>query len=382
MKMWANSGDSHFLEPEDLWRTRLPARLADRALRTETDGDWETVHLDGDSIRRRRPTPIKEGEFKGMDLFDVLYRPPGARDVKLRLQDLDAEGVWGEVVYPSLGLWLWMVKDRELHREGVKVTNDWAAEEFIAASPRLIPVASLPTVEVEDSIAELHRVASMGFKAVCLPTRPAQKDYNSPVWEPLWSEVVEAGMVLSFHIGTDSNGSTAKAVPTALFGGPGGAILNYVETTYSGQRVATFLVRSGVFDRHPGLKVLISESGSSWVPFLADKMDEAYRQHGMFVKPKLSMLPSEYLYRHVYTSFQHDVSAVRSATAHGYQNVLWGSDYPHIEGTFGHTQQTLHELFDDETPEIRERLTVGAFLDLFPHIGEPPETLTSLSAAH
>jgi predicted TIM-barrel fold metal-dependent hydrolase len=58
--------------------------------------------------------------------------------------------------------------------------------------------------------------------------------------------------------------------------------------------------------------------------------------------------------------------------AMGYNNVMWGSDYPHIEGTFGHTQKTLHELFDDVDPAIRERITIGAFNELFPHVSAPP----------
>jgi hypothetical protein len=52
---------------------------------------------------------------------------------------------------------------------------------------------------------------------------------------------------------------------------------------------------------------------------------------------------------------------------------MWGSDYPHLEGTYGHTQNTLHELFDSVDGKVRHRITVGAFLDLFPHIGEPPD---------
>ena len=88
--------------------------------------------------------------------------------------------------------------------------------------------------------------------------------------------------------------------------------------------------------------------------------------------PKLSLLPKEYIYRQVYVSFQHDETAVDAITSMGYQNVMWGSDYPHLEGTYGHTQKTLHELFDGVDPAVRRRVTVGSFLDLFPHIGEPP----------
>ena len=57
--------------------------------------------------------------------------------------------------------------------------------------------------------------------------------------------------------------------------------------------------------------------------------------------------PGEIMHEQVYASFQHDKSAVYAHTAMGCKNVMWGSDYPHMEGTFGHTQKTLHELFDD-----------------------------------
>jgi hypothetical protein len=101
-------------------------------------------------------------------------------------------------------------------------------------------------------------------------------------------------------------------------------------------------------------------------------MNEGYRQHHMFVRPTLSAPPKEILYRQVYTSFQHDETAPAALWAMGYHNVLWGSDYPHLEGTFGHTQKTLHELFDDVDPEVSHRIRLGAFKELFPHVGDPP----------
>ena len=105
------------------------------------------------------------------------------------------------------------------------------------------------------------------------------------------------------------------------------------------------------------------------------RLDEAYRQHSSQVRPQLRRLPSEYLYENVYASFQHDRSAVAAMTAMGWRNVCWGSDYPHIEGTFGHTQKTLHELFDDVDDETTYHITRGAFLELFPSVGEPPAEL-------
>jgi hypothetical protein len=106
------------------------------------------------------------------------------------------------------------------------------------------------------------------------------------------------------------------------------------------------------------------------IVFLADRMEEGYRQHHMAVRPKLKRPIRETIFSQVYASFQHDKSAVAAATYMGYHNVMWGSDYPHMEGTFGHTQETLHELFDDADPKVAERVMRGAFYELFP--GVPP----------
>ena len=85
----------------------------------------------------------------------------------------------------------------------------------------------------------------------------------------------------------------------------------------------------------------------------------------MFVRPRLSRLPSEIVRQQVYASFQHDVSAVQIIEDTGYDNVMWGDDYPHLEGTYGHTQQTLHELFDAVDPRIKDRVLRGTFEELF-----------------
>jgi len=368
-KIWAHSGDSHFLEPEDLWQQILPPKQAARMPRSEkVSDDEEIVHVDGQSFRRKLPKIMTKRVEGGMTIADLSARPPGARDVKARLVDLDNEGIWGEVMYASLGLWSGLIRDRRLVREAAAAQNEWAVSELQDAAPdRLVPAAQMPMLAVEDAVTEVEHAAEIGLKVINLPTGapPAMPDYNADDWEPLWAAAERAGMVIGFHIGTDTE-------DPAIFRGPGGAILNYVETCYGGQKVATKLVASGALDRHPELKVLISEGGATWVPFLGDRMNEAYRQHSMFIRPPLTRLPKEILFRQVYASFQHDESAPAALWAMGYHNVLWGSDYPHLEGTYGHTQKTLQELFGEVEPEVRTRITQGSFKELFPHVSDPP----------
>jgi predicted TIM-barrel fold metal-dependent hydrolase len=254
-------------------------------------------------------------------------------------------------------------------REAARAENEWLVAEVQATAPdRYVCAALMPMLDIADTVAELEHAAEIGMKLISLPTGhpPGTGDWNDPSWEPLWSAAEQAGIVVGFHIGTDG------VDPSSYYRGPGGAVLNYVETTFGGQRCAMMMVASGALDRHPALRVLVSESGATWVPFLGDRMNEAYRQHGMFVRPTLSRLPKEILYDQVYASFQHDESAPAAMSAMGYRNVMFGSDYPHIEGTFGHTQKTLHELLDDVNPEVRERITTGTFEELFPHVSRPP----------
>jgi predicted TIM-barrel fold metal-dependent hydrolase len=367
-KIWANSGDSHFLEPEDLWRESLPPRLAELVPRAERDpdGEWETVHIDGMSFRRKLPSSAAQ------EFLEATHRAPGARDVGLRMKDLDKEGIWAELVFPSLGMWSSSFRTPEVLREALRVSNDWAFESLEKASPRLVTAGQVSTLDIGDAVAELERIAEMGYRAVYLPVapHPLQKDYNREDWEPFWSAAERANMVIAFHIGTDPIDLSKGSSMGVTYRGPGGAVLNYTETTFGGQRAVMKLVASGALDRHPDLKVLVSEGGATWVPFVADRMEEGYRQHHMAVRPKLNRSPREIIYSQVYASFQHDRSAVAAATYMGYNNVLWGSDYPHMEGTYGHTQQTLHELFDDADPVVRQRVTVGAFRELFPDV--PP----------
>jgi len=369
-KIWTHSGDSHFLEPPDIWHQILPEKEADRMPRTELIGEnEELVSVDGKTFRRQLPKIAKAKSATGETIGEMSHRPPGARDVRLRLQDLDQEGVWGEVVYASIGLWCSLIEDRKLIRDAARAENEWLVSEIQGAAPdRLVCAALMPLLDAGDAVAEAKHAAEIGLKLISLPTGtpPGTRSWNDDMWEPLWAQCEEAGLVVGFHIGTDGGDQSA------MFRGPGGAILNYVETTYGGQRVANMMVSGGALDRHPDLKVLVSEGGATWVPFLGDRMNEAYRQHGMFVRPQLSRLPKEILYRQVYASFQHDETAPAAMWAMGFRNIMFGSDYPHLEGTFGHTQKTLHELFDDVAPEVRERITTGTFEELFPHVSSPP----------
>jgi len=377
-KLWANSGDSHIVEPPNLFDA-LPEHIRERMPRSVKDpsGDFETIYIDGQAFRRELPKSNPNRFRIGFNAHptdvaedEIVTRTINGNDPVRRLADLDDEGVWGEVMYPGLGIWQFNIRTPEVALAGARAINEFAID-FQRHSPRYVCCATIPLADVDDAVAEIARASNDGFLIGFLPVQPpsGRPNWNHEEWDPMWAAFAETGMVIGFHIGTEPFDPSTSRIGV-YHRGRGGAVLNYAETTYGGQRAVTHLIACGALDRHPELRVLVSEGGATWGPFLADRMDEAYRQHGAAVKPMLSKPPSQYLFEQVYASFQHDRSAVAACTAMGWNNVLWGSDYPHFEGTFGHTQKTLHELFDDVDPVASERIRIGAFRELFPSV--PP----------
>jgi predicted TIM-barrel fold metal-dependent hydrolase len=378
-KIWANSGDSHLMEPLDLF-DGLPEHIKERLPRAVKDpsGTFETVYVDGQEFRHELPKSRPSVTRPGINAHptdvtadDFVARVIHGNDPDHRLADLDGEGVWGEVIYPSLGIWAFNIRTPEVARLAVGALNEFALD-FQSHSPRWVCAASIPLLDVDDAVAEIRRARDAGFYCGFLPVQAplGRPLWHDPEWDPMWAAFEDTGMVIGFHIGTEPHEPTRRT--GVYYRGRGGAVLNYVETTYGGQRAVTQLIACGALDRHPDLRVLVSEGGATWGPFIADRMDEGYRQHGAAVRPTLSKPPSQYLYEQVYASFQHDASGVAALTAMGWNNVMWGSDYPHYEGTFGHTQKTLHELFDDVDPAASHRIRIGTFQELFPHVPPPP----------
>ena len=367
MKLWANSGDSHYNEPPDLYDA-LPRGLRERMPRSvkSEDGTFETIYVDGKSFERPMPRLGLVKGKKGRTLAEAL-QAPGASDWALRRADHDEEGIWAEVIYASVGFWNSMIDDPALIREAVKVVNEWSADVQRQSIRHVMP-AQVSSLDIADAVAEVERAAGLGLKALALPPGAPKgvPEFNRHDWDPLWDAADATGMVLTVHTGPPTGGDPV------YYHGPGAGTMNYLHASYGGMNLAASMAASGILDQRPTLKLLISEAGASWLPFIGDRLDEAFRQHNEWVRDELTRMPSEVLRDQVYASFQHDPTAVVTVQAMGYRNIMWGSDYPHIEGTFGHTQKTLHELFDDVDPDDSYHIRQGAFLDLFPHVGVPP----------
>lgn len=355
--LWTHSGDSHLSEPDHLWIHLLTVADAARMPWSRWgEGDEQIIDVDGELFRRTVPQAAR---------CDDRPVPRGTSDVDARLDDMTSEGIWAEVLYCATAMWLHRIRDAALLSRACGALNRWLAQDVRVRAPhRLVPAAVLPPGDPEAATTELEHVAELGLHLVELPCEQhGESDWNHPAWECLWERAARHHVVVGFHATTEHPAVTAA--------GRGSTLANYAMTGHVGQRTVAKLVACGVLDRHPGLRVLVSESGVGWVPYLAERMEEGYWSQGPLIDTSLVRGPKECLFTQVYATFQHEESAAAVCGTLGYRNAMFGSDYPHHEGTWGHTQRTLRMLHQASGPAVSERLRLGSFQELFPHIAGP-----------
>lgn len=352
-----NSADSHVVEPLDLWVQRLPAQLRARAPRIEeVDGRWVFM-VEGMPPRRMGGPPADDDKDDAKEKKATGFRAGGS-DPDKRKDDLDEDGVWGEVLYPTIALFGFMIPDSELRWATARAYNDWLAETFAAASKRFAGAALIPVQEPDEAVREIERVAGLGLRSIMLPMQPpAGAPYNTDRYDPVWAAAQAHGVPVSFHVGTGANPVTER--------GLGGAVINYVEVGLGAQRTLAYLATSGVLERFPELHVVMVECGAGWLSWLLERMDEAFEEHAQWVNPKLAEPPSFYVRRQGHVTFGNDAAGVVNREFTGVAPLLWASDYPHPEGTWPYTQQTLERIFAGVDAEPRRRITYETTAKLY-----------------
>ncbi|MDB5420726.1 MAG: amidohydrolase, partial [Brevundimonas sp.] len=272
------------------------------------------------------------------------------------------DGVDAEICFPQLGLYLFTLGDPEIELASVQIYNDWNNTFFGKNLDRFVRCGVLPVRDLNNTIPEMKRIAAMGFTAAMMPvvTPKDVPGYNSDLWDPIFEASGELGVVLVFHTGTGMEDVIQER-------GPGGAVINYTRQMNDGINTVLSLVGGGVLDRNPKAKIAIIEAGASWLPAVAERMDEVYHAHQFYVRPKLSILPSEIIGRQVKASFQYDRSCVISRKVVGTQCFMFASDYPHMEGTFPRTRDVTQRLFEgvDITEAEKAQILSGNAAELF-----------------
>jgi predicted TIM-barrel fold metal-dependent hydrolase len=332
--------------PRDVWEERLPARLRERGPRVVESGGSTWWTCDG--------AVIGPHGMRMMQSYSAIARAGieddglRASNARLRLQDMDRDGIWASVIYgPNLfGL---PIADPELHAAALAAYNDWAHDFNRQAPERLAVLPVLPTHSPEVATAELTRVAKMGHRGVIIS--PFDFRCADAAWAGFWDAAEAAGLPVSFHIGKGT--SQVRVVPRswelAAFSAVGPMQLD---------EPLAMMVFSGVLEKRPALRLVLAESGLGWLPYFVSRLDAAGEKHIPNADDfKLQTKPSEIFHRQIYATFEEEPLGPELLPLLGPDNFMWASDYPHPDSTFPHSREAIATAFKGLDPSFVEKVT-------------------------
>ena len=362
------SSDSHVFEPPELWTERIDPKFRGRHPRLQRVGEEDHIVAEADhklggiglilgaGDRFEAPETIS---FEGQ--FERVHR--GGYDPDEHIRDMKIDGVSAEVLYPSIGLFLYVIRDPELLSATFKTYNDWLSEFCNTNPDRLKGVAMVNLDDVDDGIRELERAAKLGLVGAMISERPDDsRRYDGSEYEPFWAAAQDLNMPLSLHTGTQRGDKSIARDETSI----------RVATSRANKIAlpATSLcdmIFAGVFERYPKLKLAIVEFEVAWAAHLISTMDYAYveRPEEAFFRFKGGALPSDFFHNNVYISFQEDAIGIRLRDFIGVDQLMWGSDYPHSESTFPRSREIIDDILAGVPEDEKAKIVAGNVASLY-----------------
>jgi predicted TIM-barrel fold metal-dependent hydrolase len=321
------------------------------------------------------------------DAFDAWrggYKNPSAEhygskkkrnwDLEIRTEDQNGQGVVGEVVFPNTVPPFFRAnvvtgqpprpEDYEPYLAGVRAHNRWL-KDFCDEDPvRRAGVGMILPNDLDEAVKDIEFIAKAGLRGgVLLPLVPPDCTWIKPLYDPAWDRVYAAlqdhDLVVNQHAGQGLPNYGKGVVGQALYS---------TEYVFYGQAGYRQLLLSGVFEKFPKLKLIITESGCAWAPGVLAHLDHIHSvvsagSSGELLYDSsawpLKMKPSEYAARNCYYGASFPSHAdLAGIDAIGEDHVLWGNDYPHYEGTFPYNLESLRLTFP-EVSEARRRKLFG-----------------------
>jgi predicted TIM-barrel fold metal-dependent hydrolase len=380
---WATiiSVDDHVVEPPDTFADRFPAAFADAAPRVvDTDDGGEAWFWNGELLpnvgfNAVAGRPSTEYGFEPTR-FDEMRR--GAWDVRARLADMDLNGVWGSVCFPSflpgfVGQRLTMWPDDEaLAFAAMRAYNDWHLDAWCAAAPdRFVPNQITWLRDPVRAAQEIRRNAERGFRAVTFSEAPEKlglPSLHTGYWDPLFAACEETGTVVCLHVGSSgSSPMTAPDAPPETV-----AVLFFAYGMYA----AVDWLYSKVPVRFPDLKICLSEGGIGWVAGLIDRLDHCFRYQLGYLPTwrDVDLTPAEVLKRNFWFCAIDDTSGFLTRDVIGVEHLLVESDYPHADSTWPDTQPRLREQMEGVPDQDARRICWQNAVELF-RMPQPPDPL-------
>lgn len=302
----------------------------------------------------------------------------GHYDMQARLRDMDSDGIVAAVIFHGSHNgepmpWESNVavirggdstpEQLELRAAGRHIYNQWLADACSTQPQRHVGCAQVPIWDPEATLKEIEWAREVGLRSVNWPApRPEILEYDEPAWEPIWSACEALEMPLTTHSGAVVPGMFRT---DAQLSRHRGALIHLEAGGWPSRRGIHRMVFSGVFQRHPHLKLVLTEAAGGWWPQAMREMDSTYRDNYDALHESLPNPPSGYFRSNVFVgaSFIAPFEVEEAIRDNYSSNVLWGQDYPHAEGVWSYredgisvTRLHLRYAFGNAAPDETRRM--------------------------
>ena len=365
MALRVMSADSHMdliYLPTDTFTSRMAARWGDAAPHVvERDGRKWWVSRDSTLGPYGVYGPGVTGGKRGRILAEAGFatgkqtRPSNPVE---RREDQERDGVEAEVIYGIIGISRGLfgtggIADHETLAAVYHAYNQYVAEFNQTEPGRYFGLGCLPNHDGKLAAEELRHCAGLGLHgAVIVPWGAAMPVWHE-MWEPVWAAAEDTGLVISFHVfegGGATVGYEVKGVRHPAVVGSWTVV-----APMQMDEICVSVILSGVCERHPRLRLVLGESGIGWLPYILERLDDTYEER-LADDLQLPLPPSAYFKRQIYATFQKDFHGVRAMAAIAPDNVMWGSDYPHRDGTWPFSRKAIEEQFRGVDPAIQRKM--------------------------
>ena len=322
------SADGHVETPPDVFVKYVPEKWKDRAPRLihlpEGGEGWliegQPLLRNGQNIAGRDKV-----KFSGGTYFNADGSPAeGAGPAEQRLREQDLDGIDAEVLFPPVfaSRFLEGIKDPEVYRSMIRAYNTFLAHDYCSVAPdRLIGNAVIPISGVDHAVEELEFIAAAGLPSVAFYNFPNGTPYADPADDRFWEKSLELGLKQ--------------------------------------------LIAAGVLERFPDIKFYFAETNASWLPGTLYFMDDNYELFGDWFNVSYERKPSEQIKDHFHFSVIRDPVVFDMADIIPWDNIMWGSDFPHSVGSYPDSQEYIAEHFPKVDESIAHKVLVENPVEYF-----------------
>jgi len=342
------SADTHISLAADIFYERLPDDLKDSAPRIwYEDGAYQIGH---------------QGQSFLPDVFSAVLMQyddlagAATNNIEARIRELREDGVDRELAFPNALLAMFGFPDKPLRERVFRIYNEYIADLQERSNGHFFGVGLINWWDRDGAHRTLTELKSLGLKTFLLPLNPGNgddgimMDYACSAMKPVWDAIEESGLPVTHHIGETPPKAPCEVNNVAV------AMMVNIDGF---REMFSKYIFGGILDRHPSLRIGWFEGGIAWIPPALQDAEHVLASYQHMLDHPLEHDIQYYWDTHMSASFIVDPLGLKLIEQIGVDKVMWSSDYPHNESSFGYSEKSLAAVVEAVGPDNAARIVSG-----------------------